>query len=197
MKIWKYNSYAEYVAAQIEANKRKVNNVWVRPETVAAISGLMYGTYVGTILCHGTRNGREQALFRGLYGHAIIMGTEISDNAKNFPLTVEHDFHEPLSGWEGCCHIVYSNSLDHAYDPYKALCTWRDQLIAGGRLFVEYCFTERCNASSASDPLEITREELLQLFAEVGLGLCASFETSGVKGEDTCNSTVFMLERIR
>ena len=192
MKVWKYESYEEYVAAQTEANKRKLRNTWVRSETIDLIAGCV-SEYVVAILCHGTRNGFEQALFRKKFPHAIISGTEISDTAKTFPMTAHHDFHDPLDTWHGCAQIVYSNSLDHAYDPRKALLTWRDQLAPHGRLFIEYSFTEQTNVSSAADPLEISREELEQLFEECGLVVHMTLESSGIKGDPSCASTVFVL----
>lgn len=195
MKLWRYESYEEYVAAQTEANKRKINNVWVRNETIEMISQYIVSP-VGAILCHGTRNGAEQRMFKQHFPAASVIGTEISETALDFQLTIHHDFHDQRAIWVEACDIVYSNSLDHAYDPRKALATWREQLrIPGGRLFIEHSFTEACNCSTASDPLEIDMTELLELFGELQLKIIDIFDARGVKGADNCASKVFVLER--
>ncbi len=195
MKVWAYASYAEYVAAQIEANKRKVQNVWVRPETVAKIAMYVPRT-IEKIMCHGTRNAAEQKLFRKFFPLAtVVLGTEISDNAAEFPDTVQHDFHEANPKWVGKFDLVYTNALDHAYSPLLALTTWREQLKPTGRLFIEYSFTPENNTSKASDPLELEQFELVALFDEVGLRVFDTFRASGMKGEPSCSSIVFVLER--
>ncbi len=195
VKIWQYANYEEYVAAQTEANKRKIKNVWVRSETIELIAKRML-TPVSVVLCHGTRNGAEQLMFKKHYPRAYVVGTEISPTAPSFCYTEQHDFHEPRKGWIGACDIVYSNSLDHAYDPRKALTTWREQLNPlGGRLFIEHSFHPDCNRSTASDPLELDAVELLDLFGELKLKLIDIFDARGVKGADNCVSSVFVLER--
>jgi hypothetical protein len=195
MKIWQYGSYAEYVAAQTEANKRKIHNVWVRSETIELITQYVISP-VARILCHGTRNGAEQRMFKKHFPRAEVLGTEISETAFQFEFTIQHDFHVPNPTWVGAHNIVYSNSLDHAYAPRTALETWREQLHPlGGRLFIEHSFHESNNVSTASDPLEIDMTELLDLFGELRLKLIDIFDARGVKGADNCASKVFVLER--
>ncbi len=194
MNIYRYPNYEAYVAAQVEANKRKLHNVWVRKETVRTIASYAPASVL-TILCHGTRNGAEQAMFREQYPHACVLGTEISDTAKDFPLTVQHDFHEPRYEWEGRFDIVYSNSWDHSYDPVKSLRTWRSQLTLIGRLFIELGVSPQVNCSSAADPLEIQPAEALDLFAQEGLREATTFNSFGVRGNPEHQSVVFVLER--
>lgn len=194
MKMHKYGSYDEYVAAQKEANQRKLHNIWIRPETVEKIKyNMPHG--VSAILCHGTRNGTEQKLFAAQFPAAHVLGTEISDTAKDFPNTVQHDFHDENPEWLGKFDIVYSNALDHAMKPTIALRTWKAQLSPTGRLFIEHSFTEECNKSTASDPLEVSEKELRAMFERTGLALIGTFEAAGVKGAAACASTVFILER--
>jgi hypothetical protein len=38
MKIYQYQTHDEYVAAQIEANVRKINNIWVDRATIKQIN---------------------------------------------------------------------------------------------------------------------------------------------------------------
>ena len=57
---------------------------------------------------------------------------------------------------------MYSNSLDHSYDPMKCLRTWIDQLNADGLLCIDLA-QGREMISRELDPLEITSEELIDL----------------------------------
>lgn len=194
MKMYKYGSYDEYVAAQTEANKRKLANVWVRRDTVETIArNTPFG--VSAILCHGTRNGTEQKLFMKRFPGARVLGTEIAETASKFPNTVQHDFHEPKPEWLGVFDIVYSNAFDHAMRPTIALRTWKGQMAPGGRMFIEYSFAPANNKSRASDPLEISDPELRAMFKRNGLALIGTFHAHGVKGADDCASTVYILEK--
>lgn len=177
MKIYKYDSYEDYVEAQTEANVRKLQLVWVRPETVQSIHQRQ--PFAGTILCHGTRNAAEQKMFKQMYPHADVIGTEISHTAKQFPMTVQLDFHEQKDGWEGNFDIVYSNAFDHAYDPTKCMTTWRDQLSDSGVMYIEAMLGHE-NRSKRSDPLEISEEELIELANSLGLELKETFSTHGM-----------------
>ena len=71
-------------------------------------------------ICHGTRRGKEQEWFRKYLGCGVI-GTEISDTVEQFPHTIEWDFHETKAEWINSADFIYSNSLDHSYDPKKCL----------------------------------------------------------------------------
>ncbi len=91
---------------------------------------------ISSVLCHGTRNAREQEYFKNLLPFAEIIGTEISYTAAEFPMTEQHDFHEPQDKWLNKFDIVYSNSFDHSYDPEKCINTWKDQLSSNGSLYI-------------------------------------------------------------
>lgn len=166
MKIYEYESYDEYVDEQTKANKRKIRNVWVRKEVLASIK--MYCKNPDVILCHGTRNAAEQKIFEKFYPDAEIMGTEISETATQFANTINHDFHEELPQYLNKCDIVYSNSFDHSYDPEKCMKTWAGQVKEGGHLFLELMIGDE-NRSKASDPLEISKKEVISLAQKHGL----------------------------
>ena len=93
MKIYEYESYEEYVAIQTEANKKKLrrNHSFVKKSTIDLIKSIHPEAHL--ILCHGTRGGHEQRYFKEAYPNAQVIGTEISDTAMEFPMTVKHDFH--------------------------------------------------------------------------------------------------------
>jgi len=160
MKLYKYGSYDDYVKAQTEANKRKIKRVWAKDEVLDRIVPLVSDPKF--ILCHGTRNGGEMKMLLERYPNASIVGTEISETANQFEHTIQHDFHEVRDEWIGKCDIIYTNSFDHAYNPTKALTTWREQLAKDGILFIELPLGAD-NKSSRSDPLEIHDAEFRAL----------------------------------
>jgi hypothetical protein len=191
MKIYKYNNHEEYVAAQVEANVRKLHNVWVDKQTIKHIASVQ--STAQRILCHGTRNAAEQKYFQEFFPDATIIGTEISHTADEFPMTVQWDFHNINQDWVGNFDIVYSNAIDHSYDPTTVLTTWRDQLNNDGRLYIEHGYAETENYSRPSDPLEIHDEEIRYLVSDLGMTLVDIFETTGIKGR--CPSRVYIIRK--
>lgn len=174
MRIWKYKDYEEYVEAQVAANKKKLKVVFVKPETIKKI--YEYKNSADYIICHGTRNGKEQKLFQKLY-ECDIIGTEISDTAKKFPMTVQHDFHEQKEEWIGKFDILYTNSFDHSYDPEKAFTTWRDQIKSDGIMVIELTVT---NIIKESDPLDISEKEFLELVNVHGCNVIGDFKSGKI-----------------
>jgi hypothetical protein len=131
--------YKKYVSAQVAANKRKINCVWAQESNIEFLSvrlkrrlkQLRFG------ICHGTRRGVEQQWFKKYLGCDVI-GTEISETATDFPDTIQHDFHEVKPEWVNAVDFIYSNSLDHSYDPEKCLNAWVSCLTDDGVLIVEH-----------------------------------------------------------
>lgn len=155
IKQFKHESYEAYVEEQTKGNKRKIHKVWAHPENIKMLVMRYLDAFLEDhnpsvplptafrVLCHGTRNGAELGYFRDAfkaYGFdAEVLGTEISTTATDFPDTIQHDFHDPLPlDVPQTYHIVYSNSLDHAYDGAKAVDAWLDQLEPEGVLVVEH-----------------------------------------------------------
>ena len=164
MKLWKYKTYDEYVKVQTEGNVNKLKNVWADQKVFDLIA--KYKPDAKDIICHGTRNGAELDMFKkaipSLYH---IVGTEISHTAKQFPNTIQHDFHKQIPSFVNKFDIVYSNSIDHSYDPFKALKTWTDQVNQNGLLCIELA-TGAENKMRELDPLEISPRELTQIIEE-------------------------------
>lgn len=158
MKIYEYKNYDDYISAQVDANVKKIDNVWVQETTVNKIKSIKQAANI--ILCHGTRNGAELKLFKKYYPTASITGTEISHTATKFANTIQHDFHEELPNMLGKCDIIYSNSFDHSYDPNKCLSTWINQLNESGLLFIELIPPGKVKRS---DPLTISTNEVVEL----------------------------------
>lgn len=165
MEQYSYQSYDEYVQEQTKGNKQKLRSHWVEERVIKWIAARYRATH---ILCHGTRSGAEQRWFQKYYPEATVLGTEISETATQFPMTVQWDFAHPRDEWIGQWDIIYSNSFDHSLNPTVTLQTWLAQIRAGGRLFVEISVSPREPSASAMDPLALTHDEFSKLVADTG-----------------------------
>lgn len=184
MKLHKYDSYKEYVKVQTKANKKKIGNVWAQPETIKLISDhiLANNPQPEFGLCHGTRRGVEQALFREYLG-CEVLGTEISDTATQFPDTIEWDFHNVKEEWIGACDFIYSNSLDHACKPEKALRAWLSCLKNNGVLVIEWseAVGKRPKKANRVDPFFAKAIEVKGMIERAGGYIIETMQTENKK----------------
>ena len=102
-------------------------------------------------LCHGARNGWEVEWFKKELRCPVI-GTDIADSAASLPDMVCHDFHEAREDWIGQFSFIYTNSLDQAFDPRKALEAWAGQLTPDGRIYIEHSMQHSAAGASEMDP---------------------------------------------
>jgi SAM-dependent methyltransferase len=158
---------AGYRREQEKGNRAKITQIWTSEPNLKFICQWLSdrGLVAKFILCHGTRNGFEQRIFKEAFQCEVI-GTEISPTASQFPMTVQADFHEPNPAWDGRADIVYSNSLDHAYDPAKALRAWAQSVRDGGVIILEKASDSDPRGTSDLDPFGITLPNLLVLLLE-------------------------------
>lgn len=149
--IYKYKNYEEYKQAQIAGNLRKINCSWVAENNIQLLADYIKNTIPEAKfgICHGTRRGEEQALFRKLLNIEVI-GTEISHTATQFPHTIEWDFHDVKDEWINNVDFIYSNSFDHSYDPQKCLDAWMSCIKKNGICILEW--TEGHIQSTKTDP---------------------------------------------
>jgi hypothetical protein len=145
--------FEEYRKIQIFHNKRKIDQIWADESTIGVIAAYARAhiNVVTRGICHGTRRGYEQSEFARKLGCPVI-GTEISDTAVQFNSTVQWDFHEQKEDWRGKFSFVYSNSLDQAFDPKKAMSTWVEQLAPQGLVFIEHTMAHSTLGASEMDP---------------------------------------------
>jgi hypothetical protein len=68
----------------------------------------------------------------------VIYGTEISDVCQYVEGVLQMDFHRPLPRWIGEVDFIYSNSLDHSYDPQFCIGQWMKSLVDNGICFIEW-----------------------------------------------------------
>ena len=95
--------------------------------------------------------GVEVDFFSKHFGCEII-GTDISETASQFSHMVQWDFHEENPDWIGKFDFVYTNSLDQAFDPEKALGAWARQLTPTGLIFIEHTKWHAADAAGEMDP---------------------------------------------
>jgi len=136
LSVYKYSSYKEYVEEQTKANKQKIDWQFSGHKQIKWIKKQINSA--SNIICHGTRSGGEQKVFQKLYPNAYIIGTEISDTATQFEMTVCHDFSLQRDDWIERFDILYSNAFDHSYDPNRTIVTWKNQLTEEGRMFIHW-----------------------------------------------------------
>lgn len=138
MRIHPHSNYLDYKNAQIEKNIIKFGTVWAKKEEIKACCNYMDGHNVIPTngICHGVRNGWEIIEFNKLIPGCHIVGTDISYTITKVQNGIEHDFHDIREEWVATMDFVYSNSLDHAFDPIRALSVWTSQLRMSGILFV-------------------------------------------------------------
>jgi len=169
----KYNrpweNYDEYVDAQTNTNKRKLERVWISEREIDSIVEWIKNSdmEVESGVCHGVRNGFEVERFRNLL-EADIIGTEISETASRFANVLQWDFHDIKEGWVGKFDFIYSNSIDHSYDFRYCLNQWMRTLKKGGACFIEWSYgcTDAYFALNSADCLSIEKEELENLLNE-------------------------------
>jgi hypothetical protein len=97
-----------------------------------------------------------------------VIGTEISETAVDFPNTIHWDFHEDNPEWHEKSDFVYSNALDHAYDPDKAINVWMKTLTPRGCCIIEH--SSQHEGSNELDPFGAHIEVMPYLILKWGRG---------------------------
>lgn len=184
--------YEHYRRTQTEGNKIKLDYVWAREENIAFVSDYISKT-VGRVsfgLCHGTRRGKEQEWFRKYLGCEVV-GTEISDTAEQFPHTIRWDFHEAKPEWLGAADFIYSNSLDHSYDPEKCLNVWMSCVRTGGLCLIEHSSDDE--GSSEIDPFGASIALMPYLILKWGKGVYGVRELIEAPLKGSCVSYLYFI----
>ena len=162
--------YDEYRATQIHHNKRKLDHVWADELTLSSIADDLRTHDLGSSgICHGARNGYEVEWFRKEL-EADVIGTDISDTATQFPNMRVWDFHDENPEWAGTFDFVYTNSLDQALDPQRALNAWVQQLTTKGRIYIEHTMAHAPAGAGAMDPFGAHPMVMPYLFFQWGRG---------------------------
>ena len=169
-KIFDY-TYDEYIKAQKDLTDFKYGRiVYVRKETIGEIYRHFAKDNILSILCHGTRSGEEQTHFKS-YFNCYVMGSELSEKAKDAADTTIWDFNMVNEEWVGKFDLVYSNAFDHCITPSETIGVWRDQLKPDGRLLIEWSDYQNGKGVTDGDPLNATEEEITAWAEENGMFL--------------------------
>ena len=174
MQLTSYSSHDDYVKAQRRTDKRKSDRPALRKSEVDKIVHWLTDWWnaeeMGFCvkgLCHGARYGHEVDWFSERFPlpyEVDVIGTDLF--TKGHPKVYKWDFHDTNKKWIGKFDFVYSNSLDHAHDPKRALLTWIGQLTMPGRLFLQW--NDRCINTSMGDCFGAHFHEYLNLVRSVG-----------------------------
>jgi len=149
---YKAGGFEEYRQNQIFHNKRKFKEIWADETTLEVIAKDIESRGLARRgLCHGARNGWEVDWFANRLKCSVI-GSDISDTAEQVANLVQHDFHEPREEWKGQFSFIFTNSLDQAFDPERALSSWVDQLADGGLIYVEHSMASTAAGACEMDP---------------------------------------------
>lgn len=165
------SGYAAYQKAQVDANKAKINHVWAEERTLGAIADYIerHPVKKRSGVCHGARNGWEVKWLKDRLSCPVI-GTDISETALEMDDMVQHDFHEIRQDWLGKFSFIYSNSLDQAFSPEKALAAWSDQISDDGLIFIEHTMYHAPQGASSMDPFGAHPMIMPYLFFQWGRG---------------------------
>ena len=189
--------YAEYRDVQIHHNKRKLQNVWADDVTLGVIAEDLKAHGLGaTGVCHGARNGYEVEWFRKTLGGDVI-GTDISETATDFPNMHVWDFQDENPDWAGRFQFVYTNSLDQAMEPNRALSSWTKQLAPGGRIYIEHTMAHSTQGAGEMDPFGAHPMAMPYLFFTWGRGQyrLADILEVEAKQNNAQRAWIFVLER--
>jgi hypothetical protein len=166
MMLIKYATYDDYVKTQIEWSVKKRNVIWVENRSLDMIIDYIKRTKIKSpyMLCHGVRNGYEVDYIKKNIPDINIIGTEISEKtAGGNENIIQWDFHEVKREWVDNIDFIYSNSLDHSYDPDKCIKAWMRCLKKTGVCFVEWSVSH-AKPSTESDCFIASLAEYLKLF---------------------------------
>ena len=157
--LHKYSSYEEYVRTQVYFNKVKLNNIWADEATLTRVKNILLVEFEGCKkivgICHGSRNGYEQNFLRSLHSKLEVIGTDISETAKNYNNSFQWDFHGTNDDWTGNMDFIYTNSLDQSWQPNIAVQTWLSQLKKNGLLIIEHTESHGPSGASNMDPFGV------------------------------------------
>ena len=141
MKLHEFTSYEEYLNTQFATFAQKAGSCWLSPSEKPVLRRIVQDYQDEDIpfgICHGVRTGSELVAFQGMT--ANVVGTDVGTSLHTLEgvHVIVHDFQKPIPGYEGLADFVYSNSLDHASDPKRALQVWTEQLWPGGLLLLHW-----------------------------------------------------------
>ncbi len=163
--------YETYRKMQAAKNRKEIDILWAKEANMQRVGEYLLSRMKPTVgLCHGAKKGTEVEWLRKCLPNCQILGTDISETARDFPGTmIQWDFHEAKEEWIGSTDFIYTNALDHSYDPEKALNAWVSCLRPGGAIVVEW--SNGGEALSVYDPFSADVIQLVYAITRWGKGV--------------------------
>jgi hypothetical protein len=178
MKQWKYKSYEEYVKSQVDGVykhptvKNAYNYEWFERSDITFLKKQVIDPHFLKLnkipkfgICHGAKLGKENVEFEKQTGINFI-GTDISIETNNKMKLLKWDFHKIKEGWINSVDVIYTNALDHAYDPKLCLSQWLRCLTDSGIGILEH--TKNDLECTSTDPFGATLQEYCDLVRSAG-----------------------------
>lgn len=102
--------------------------------------------YPEKICCMGCRQGTEVFEFKEKFPRAEVHGVDITENIKSIKTHLDviiemQDFNKLPEDWADRFDLVFSNSIDHAFDPATTFKEWKRVTKPGGHLLIEFSTT--------------------------------------------------------
>lgn len=167
MRLKRYASYEEYASIQSQWSVRKRSYVWAQADVLIAVANHIKALNIHAPfgICHGVRNGFEVSFLHDALKEidATVIGTEISEVAKESPFTIQWDFHKVKPEWIGKVDFIYSNSFDHSYDPETCLKNWMSCISPKGMCFLEWTNTHNADGVGEADCFRAALDEYISL----------------------------------
>jgi hypothetical protein len=150
MKLYEYENYDEYVAAQKKGVyhhprvKNAINYEWIKRDEVSFLWYEIIEPYFKTQkrtaicgICHGAKLGKENMWLQEKTKIDFI-GTDLICPTNDKMKLLNWDFHETKKEWKNKFDVMYTNSFDHSYDPEHCLRQWLSCLSEGGICIIEW-----------------------------------------------------------
>lgn len=215
VQLHKYESdgqfdYQAYREAQIGKACSDSSDTWADQKTLDLISDYAKANIpnISFVLCHGSKSGMEST-YLGDQLNCEAVGTDISP-PKAAKGVVEWDFHDRREDWINRASVVYTNALDHSFDPQKALSAWIEQLAPGGLIFLEHTMLHGPQGTSSSDPFGADPWIMPYLILEWGQGVYCVQQmikaphkkphwkpTDGIRKDTNLDIWIFVIGKVR
>ncbi|MCK9602787.1 MAG: class I SAM-dependent methyltransferase [Candidatus Omnitrophica bacterium] len=95
-------------------------------------------------------------------GERSVVGVELNPDGKRKDVFIG-SFDELPAEWTSKFRVVFANTLDHAFDPYKAAGEWNRVLAPGGHIIISFP-GEKTTESFVDSVSNITLEDTIKLF---------------------------------
>ena len=170
-KLIEIEQHSDYLGAQQQGYRVKPKSVWALEPNIAFLSDYINHSYSGRIrfgICHGVRTGIEARWFAQHIPGCNMIGTDVGEGCEKDIGVINHDFHVLREDWIGCADFIYSNSLDHAWNPELALEVWAQSLTQSGVIILEHTSNHGPKYVGRRDPFGATLPKMVELILEWG-----------------------------